>query len=194
MNKIILFLVLGLTLILPQDAPAICLNGFYISGSGAANFKQDVKIHSARLKYKDGFFLAAAVGYKWKCLRFETEFGYRHNIYNHLKVDKFKLVLSGNMHTWSYMANALYDVNFENCLDLQPYFGVGIGYSKTKIKRRTHIGRFFGHDQGFAWQAIAGINCPVNEQIDIAFEYRYFHTGLKKDRNHNVGTTLRHWF
>lgn len=83
--------------------------------------------------------------------------------------------VSGEVHTQSFMLNALYDIGGEDGVAV--YAGGGIGLAETKID--TQI---FGvvppllddKGSGFAWQLLAGARLPINETLEFGVKYRLF--------------------
>lgn len=112
--------------------------------------------------------------------------------------DLFKL--RGHLETYAVLANFYYDLDFCNCWNLKPYIGAGVGYAHNVTKAKV---RFPGESRHrseddksdkFAWQIIAGVAMPVTDCIDLALEYRYFNSGIRKIHNHDAGAALRFWF
>ena len=144
--------------------------------------------------------MAVAAGYR-VCddLRFEAEFGYRNNHLRKIKISdnytSFKFKLSGHVETFSGLANVYYD--FPVCFCVRPYVGAGIGYAYTKSKVSfSYISDYVKHhEDGFAWQVIAGVTYPVYNNVDLALEYRFFRCEATKEaQNHDIGLNLRYNF
>ena len=151
--------------------------------------------------WKDGYMLAASLGYRFeRGYRIEEEVSFHHNSGSldgtqskngkagraHNKGEKFgRAHASAHRQTAAGLINVLYDFQFMTD-KLTPYFGAGIGYGwssyrvgKTyvkidneKFKTKTHPRRY--ESRGFAWQIIAGALIPVSCKVDIGVEYRFF--------------------
>lgn len=121
-----------------------------------------------QLDNDEGFVLGAALGYEFpQSVRVEGEVSYR-------EVDSTAFatigptVIISDPETWSFMANAYYDFDFNSAFS--PYLGFGIGAATTS-------GILDGEeDTSFAYQAILGTDFRVSEKQKIGFEYRYFET------------------
>jgi outer membrane protein OmpA-like peptidoglycan-associated protein len=68
------------------------------------------------------------------------------------------------------MANAYYD--FHRGGSFQPYVGVGAGYGKLEVEDVPFVGDT--DEDGFAWQAMAGVGIALSEQATLDIGYRYF--------------------
>lgn len=172
--------------------------GLYVSGFGGADFKPNRKDREtqAKIEYQTGYYAAGAVGYKWNFVRLESELSYHHNSLKKIKIHDFEIKIGGNQHAWGALGNIYFDLDFIPCFSLKPYVGGGIGYahSKIKISKKAFVTHIATHKNGLAWQILAGISYSLSECVDVAIEYRYFHTNIKDDQNHNVGGGLRLWF
>lgn len=98
-----------------------------------------------------------------------------------------------NNHSWSYMANCLYDAKQLTVQSIYPYVGIGVGYCQNtqhlKVKTDTSKHEFKEKDDRFAYQAIAGLKYQINDQYATAMEYHYF-TGKQHAKEHSVGLHL----
>jgi OOP family OmpA-OmpF porin len=181
-------------------SPAQAAGPFYVSVMGGANFLQDDSFHAVTSptfsantlafhpNSDTGFIVSAAVGIHLdqvlSGLRVEAEGAYRKN---HVKgtwqsnTGTPTGISSGTLDydhsTWSVLANAWYDFNVGS--SLKPYVGGGIGWAETRIKG-TYKGslaanpNFDFSNDGFAWQAGAGVNLALTPNIDLGVGYRYF--------------------
>ena len=198
MKKIILLTILFLVLIVPQCIKAyqlpFDLSGFYLSGNVSCNFLALNKKHDTKLTFDPGIFVAPAIGYRFcNGLRVEGEFGYRHNNLKKLKFYGTSFHINGHLETYTGMANVYYD--FPICWCLKPYVGAGIGYANSKVKICQGNVLAKGHDNGFAWQVIAGVAYPISNNVDLAVEYRFFkNERISRVQNHDIGGTLRYYF
>src|SRR5262249_24063985 len=94
----------------------------------------------------------------------------------------FGLQTQGNLNSYSFMTNAIYDFSFSSIPYITPHIGVGIGASI--MNNRTGIrGSGPGNvtvirdtDTEFAYQAIAGVRYNINPALAFDIDYRYFAT------------------
>ncbi len=199
MKKLILLTTLLLALLVPHCVKAIDLpfdlTGFYVNGNVSCNLTTYKRHHGAKFTFDPGIFVAPALGYRFNNgLRLEGEFGYRYNDVYRLKYYGASYHVNGKLETFSGMANVYYDVPF--CWSMfKPYVGAGIGYAH--MKHKIHYGDISSkdHDNGFAWQVIAGVAYPISENVDLALEYRFFkNESFSRIQNHDIGGSLRYYF
>lgn len=96
-------------------------------------------------------------------------------------------------HSWTYMANCLYDVKQLTFQTVFPYLGVGVGYAQNTVRLKFK-GDNFDHeskekDNRFAYQAIAGVRYAINDDYLAGLEYNY-HCGKSHAKDHSVGLHL----
>lgn len=128
-------------------------------------------------------------------IRAEIEVAYRKNSFR-TKYDLIGDATTGrsyhSMHSWSYMANVLYDIKQLNTYSVIPYVGLGVGYCQDteKLKYKADaVTESKMRDDRFAYQAIAGLKYPVNEIVTLGLEYHYF-CGRAHAKDHNVELAL----
>ncbi len=117
-----------------------------------------------------------------------------------------------NIYTTAYLANVYYD--FQTCYCLKPYVGFGVGYATISghvRPRERHHEVVVGNDDtsgsgshskrhhrknedGFAWQAIAGVAYEFTECVDLTLDYRYFQPRRQRFADHNVSLGARMYF
>lgn len=184
----------------------------YVGAFGGANWLKNQRIDGIRLKTKTGFAGGLSLGYKFdNGFRVEGEVAYRRNkldtkhfakeSYQESKKQKF----GGNFHTWSYMANFLYDFENVSCYlpNVVPYVGFGVGYADSQRKEKSHkdSDNYSSSDKdshkhnhkGFAYQGIAGVGYNLTESTTLAVEYRYFNGG-KHVKDHGLCLAVRQSF
>ncbi len=85
---------------------------------------------------------------------------------------------SGDVSATSLMANAIYDLNLDTELAVQPYVGAGIGLTNLDLDGAAPFGgsTIDDSDTVGALQAIAGVSYPLNAQTTLFADYRYFAT------------------
>lgn len=186
---------------------------FYAGAFGAANWLNVRHIEGVH-KTKTGFAGGLSLGYKFdNGFRVEGEVSYRRNKVDtkHFDHDYYFSSFSdssssddhkksdGNLHSWSYMANFLYDFEDVACYwpNVVPYVGFGLGYTQAHAKINQHAENSHDKDKhdhkGFAYQAIAGIGYNLTESTTLAVEYRYFN-GTKHINNNSIGLAVRQSF
>lgn len=188
---------------------------FYIGGFGGANWMNRDRFHGEKLKTKVGFTGGLSLGYAFdNGFRMEGEVSYRRNRLknNHYDDNSYysysgKSGSHGSLHSWSYMANFLYDFHDVSCYcpNFVPYLGVGVGYSQnhSNLKRNycdsydcysnsrsDHHKKSSG---GFAYQGIAGLGYRLTDSTTLAAEYRYF-AGKNHVRDQGVCLAIRQAF
>ena len=169
-------------------ASAQPVSGLYIGAIGGANFKQQEQVRVAlpasglgpaygRSGFKTGYVGIGSVGYGFgNGLRLEVEGNYRRNDYGRGNAG---LATSGRQETYGAMANALFDLDVGSPY-VYPYVGAGVGYAR--INQRVgfvlppYVGRIDESDNGFAYQAIAGLSFPIPPVVGLSLvaEYRYY--------------------
>lgn len=218
MKKFVLLTILFAAFFVPSCAKAVDMEGFYVGVTGAADFLSNAGFSRSygsygysrnRLKFDTGFFGAIDLGYRWcNGLHLEAEVAYRYNRQKRRHSDYSDVLVAssgrhrGHRDVWAAMVNVLYDINM--CWSIEPYVGVGLGYSHVRYKRND---LFYGEftrrrhfsDNDFAWQVIAGVAYPVMCNVDVAVEYRFFNAvnSRKHQRNtynNDIGVNLKYYF
>ncbi|HYD89239.1 MAG TPA: outer membrane beta-barrel protein [Vitreimonas sp.] len=98
--------------------------------------------------------------------RLEGELGHR---FNQLDED---VVLDGDLHAWSAMANLFYDFNRGGALE--PYIGAGVGAARLNGSATDGIVFIEGEDTVTAYQLMAGVAVGITEQLDLDVGFRHF--------------------
>jgi opacity protein-like surface antigen len=169
--------------------------------TGTITFNFNTTFAQSGAKARDGFVLGAAVGgdlSHWlKGLRGEVELAYRRSKFGRASAAAaatatpptdtatfsgvtFTTTLtaiasaspSGELRTFTLMANAWYDFDMGN--QFTPYVGGGVGYADNEIKHGILANGTAGD---FAWQLGAGVNYRINEGMAIGLGYRYLDAG-----------------
>ena len=164
------------------------VSGIYIGAVGGANFQQReqvrVNIPSSSIGprygnsgFQTGYAGVGSVGYGFgNGIRLEVEGNYRRNAYGH---GSTAFATSGREEKYGAMANALFDLDVGSPY-IYPYVGVGAGYARIDQRLAyalpPYVGKFDGNDNGFAYQAIAGLSFPVPPVVGLSLvaEYRYY--------------------
>jgi len=141
-----------------------------------------------------GYYFGGIAGYKFSNnIRAEIEASYQRF--------HAKRVLTGtsrNAHSWSCMANYLFD--FDPDFPVKPYFGCGIGYTQIIANYKYQMFTFLPHTakltykiQGFACQAIIGLKYVICKGWETSLDYRYCEIGKHFTQN-KVGLTLARYY
>lgn len=147
---------------------------------------------------KVGFKTGLTYGYVFDFgLRAEAEWTYRYNPYKSTDVlsenKEVMAVESRKIHSWSYMANAIYDLKQVNFVSITPFLGIGLGYSQhtdeIKNKFQDSSSTSKSSDNGFVYQGIVGLKYPFSDQLSICAQYHYF-VGRGHEKNHSIGMSL----
>ena len=194
MNKRVFTLIACLATTLSLYGYDDSTEGFYAGGLGGANWQPEDKQDNNQLKFKTGYVVGLFAGYKFgNPFRLEGEVSYRHNDFKKVKVLGIRRPIEGRVESASFLANAIYDFEFTS--SFTPYVGVGLGYtSETLTATFANIPelRIEGKDNGFSWQAIAGVSTPISCNTDLGVEYRYLNK--KHEANHALALAVRRYF
>jgi opacity protein-like surface antigen len=173
--------------------------GLEIGGMWAKDSTVEARTTGADLfdvNYKTGADGDLILGHDFGLVRAELEAGHKW-----AKHDTLDLASGGAVdddgHTSGYsaMGNLLLDIGKNEAINFYVGGGAGIAW----LHQRAAIGTtdFNIRDNGFAWQAIAGVRAPVFRYFDIGLKYRYFDGGKLADgdlrgefRSHSVLASL----
>ena len=157
--------------------------GFYVGAGAGLNVPFDSDVGSAEVELDLDWVGSGSVGYAYgNGFRSELEVGFRPN-----DIDNVSTIPggSGDVDTWNFMANVLYDLKFLK-LPITPYVGVGLGAARVGIDGSAPVAGLSidDHDFGFAIQAIGGASYDFTDNWSATLEYKYLNvTGLKFDAN-----------
>jgi len=115
-----------------------------------------------------------SVGYKFtNGIRSELELGYGTNQFDKIA----DIAADGEIRNRTAMLNAFYD--FNNVLPwsaVTPFVGLGLGVDWLKVRNATIPGlRVDDSEATFAYQAMAGLNFDITNQLSANIGYRWFH-------------------
>ncbi len=165
--------------------------GWYASLTGGANWQDDDGFFAANgpdtLTFASnsdtGFVIAGAIGYSLTNvapgLRVEAELSYRQNSNDGLWStttggEGDAGTLDFDHSATAVLANVWYDFDVGG---VRPYVGGGIGWADVEVDG-TYVGGTLPaidfSDDGFAWQAGAGINFAISPNMQLGVGYRYF--------------------
>lgn len=109
--------------------------------------------------------------------RLEGEVGHRFN-----RLEPFGTGLpttdpslaTGDVHVWSAMVNAFFDLNKGG--SFQPYIGLGVGAAQVNAHAASvgNVSRFDDESTSLAYQGLAGAAFSLSPQLSLDIGYRYF--------------------
>jgi OmpA-OmpF porin, OOP family len=174
-------------------SPALAGDGVYIGVDAGAVSVNDISLdigvtnNSANISSGKGYDIGIVAGYDFGKFRLEAEASSRSADSAGINVVLAGVPLgsaptvtgigvlasNGRANAQSLMANAMFDLGRDD--GLQAFVGGGIGIAKVRVK--NVIGQpvwLQDSDEGFAWQALAGVRYPMNDHIDVGLKYRFF--------------------
>ena len=177
------------------NASAQPVTGLYIGALGGANFMQEEQVRVAvpgslgpvygKAGFDTGSVGLGSVGWGFgNGLRIEAEGNFRRNDYG-----RNGFAVGGRERKYGPMVNALFDLDIGSPY-VFPYIGAGAGYQW--VDQRASYGvqgsnvSVSDSDNGFAYQAIAGVSFPIPPVVGLSLvaEYRYF--AVSGDRNYTA--------
>ncbi len=167
----------------PTPTPS---TGLYIGGGAGVNFQDENRFRGggadSNTTYDNGFVGLLSLGYGLgNGMRVELEPGWRVNGVHEAGG------VSGGGHTnvGSLMVNGLYDFNTPRLNGWVPHLGAGVGVARVgNASYSSDTPSVSGNDTVPAFQAIAGVDYPVTQQLRLGIDYRYFvahDTGFHND-------------
>ena len=135
----------------------------------------------SNVNFRLGLNVAASVGYRWSdSLRIEAELSHRS-----ARLDDIgSSPATGTQRSLSLMANVLFDVGVGE--NFYPYIGGGIGLANNSWNDVTVPTSPVWDDsqKKMQWQAIIGLEMPINAQTHWFADYRYI--GSTDNRFHTI--------
>ncbi len=173
MKKI--YLLLAAALVTGFCAPPASVGQTYISGNVGNSWMNDIKDGFSKYGMNNGVTALGAIGIKEHCYRFEGELGYQTNSVDTLYIPYFQSNSTGDIETWSVLANAYYDISTGS--GIKPYLTAGAGAARVQFENLGLPGlRWSEHDNVFAYQVGAGVEIPISKGVKLDARYRYFST------------------
>jgi opacity protein-like surface antigen len=171
------------------------------TGTNVFQSKHQLKSHyHVDGKSKIGSVFGTVVGLDLQLLALEGEYSYQKS---RLNSDHHK----GSARARYYMFNGL--VNSPWSFIFTPYIGLGVGYKQLRISGH-YLSHFYSNasassessqskhalnSRTAAWQAIAGVKCPLFCSMELAIEIRYKDTFKKSyASNYHSGIFLKYFF
>ena len=181
----------------------VASKGFYLSAGYTMVYAPDDRVDVVRdpstqpvdssmfLDYDLGFRAASlALGYQFDSgLRAEFEASYRRNELEVIEFSDERDVLNTGANdavdAFSGFANVYYEFASPR-LPVQPYVGVGAGYTSVGYKgnfsvldgfTRTDEPLFDDRSDAFAWQLMVGASMAFTRRTRLSAEYRYWRSG-----------------
>ncbi len=151
-------------------------HGPYVSGALGINQARDADIRGTvdtEAEFNRSLAGAVALGYALgNGLRFEGELAHRRDGGDSVGGTD----ASGHVKANSFLVNAVYD--FSTGGRITPYLGLGAGMARLSSDLSPVGGGSLGGDEDkFAWQGIAGIAVPLNDNLAFTTDVRYFDAG-----------------
>lgn len=151
---------------LPSTTPTpLISNNWYIDVSGGVAFLPDTSFDGLETTYNVGWDVAGAVGYRGGPMRYEVEYVFQRAGLNKIG----GIEINGSIKANSGLFNVLYTFGDAGA-PVNPYLGVGIGYSSVNQSAATSEG-------AVAYQARGGVSFSILDNAAFTVEYRYFGTG-----------------
>ncbi len=195
MRKLAVTLALATTAL---STPALARDdAWYVGVEGGAMLVEDIDwdvgatIDSTTVDHRAGFDVGGTVGYDLGAVRLEAEVGYRAaNVTGLRSTTTFPVVTGagatvlapagtydgagGRTSALSFMVNALWDFGDDD--GIQGFVGPGLGVArvKSRLALNTNGNGLDDSDTVVAWQAVAGVRAPINDNIDVTLKYRFF--------------------
>lgn len=187
----------GLFLGVAGAAGAAEQTGPYVSLGVGPNFLNDADTTGTGFSgtrsadFDTGFAGVGALGYKLdKNWRTELELGYRRNEVSSIPGGGG----DGDVHSWSYMGNVLYDVDTGS--KWTPYVGIGAGavHYRAAGLQLTPTTTTNDGDTEFAYQGILGVAYDVTPRSQFYVDYHYLRAdnpSVTDSAGNNYDTTYR---
>lgn len=162
---------------LAQTAPPATIFSEVTVGSGVAGSVNaaavpsggSVPVASGHFSPNAGVFISGGVGVEMPYgLALEAEGLYTNNdIQTNALNSQFNLSLDAATRSWGAMGDVIYRLKF--LYPVTPYVGIGGGYGRARYEA---LGVTLDND-GFMWQARAGLSYPVASKVFLDLGYRY---------------------
>ena len=166
---------------------------FYFGFQGAWNDAFDVANgQGTELELDDGSAFFFSLGrMNGRNLRTEIELSFRNNDISSLLTPNAELPATGELQTFTGMANLYWEfVDFPTGR-LKPYIGGGVGFTSVSSDFRlasdpSSLDDSTESNSSFAYQWMAGVNYKVSNHLDLYGEYRFLDVesfGISSDRD-----------
>ena len=166
---------------------------FYFGFQAAYNNASDVSNdQGSELLLDDGTAFFFSLGrMNGRNLRTEIELSFRSNDIRSLLTSAGELPATGQLETFSGMANAYWEFVNSPTGRFKPYIGGGVGFlsATTDIRFESDLPQVQDQSDSsssFAYQYMAGVNFKVSNHLDLYGEYRYVEAnsfGIASDRD-----------
>ena len=166
---------------------------FYFGFQAAANDTFDVQNDTgSELVLDNGTAFFFNLGrMNGRNLRTEIELSFRNNDVSSLLTPTGELPVTGQLQTFSGMANAYWEFVNSPTGRFKPYFGGGVGFLSATADLALASDPTLGANDpdsssSFAYQWMAGVNFKVSNHLDLFGEYRFTDAesfGIPSDRD-----------
>ena len=173
------------------------IEGAYLSLGTGISKTQNWKAQpgSPATNFRVSPILRAAVGHRFCNFRVEFEPSY-------IRMEKKSAEgvtpkVAGHIRTLSNLGNLYYHIPVD--AEFSPYVGAGAGFSSIRAFTKSNGVKTDHSNVKFAYQAIAGVEVDIAEQLGVSADYRYFQTEKlnyvnKGIRNHSLNIGLTYFF
>ncbi|MDC0886971.1 outer membrane beta-barrel protein [Altererythrobacter sp.] len=170
-------------------------DAWYVEVDGGVMIVEDIDLNvngntdSLTVATTEGYDFGGIVGYDFGPVRIEAEASYREADVENVNVGvagfpagaagrlapSGAFPASGSVSSLSFMVNGLADFGPDD--GVQGFVGGGVGVARTDINATINTNGSDGiddSDSGFAWQLLAGVRAPLNDNWDVGIKYRLF--------------------
>ena len=192
MRKLVIGLALASTAL---ASPALARDGqWYVEVGGGPMLVEDMDFDvnedtdQIGVDFDTGFDFGGLVGYDFGAFRLEAEASYREADISELTVGTVGVAdgptgnsgaglfpANGDVNALSFMLNGLFDFGDDD--GIQGFVGGGVGVARVDANATVSAsspGAFNDSDSGFAYQVLAGVRAPLNDNWDVGLRYRFF--------------------
>lgn len=156
-------------------------SGFYLGGNLGMGFPTDSSLsngtNSNDAEIDPGFAGILAAGWQFaNGVRLQGEFAARLNQVGEITGTGAAAPFDGSMNVYSFMADAIYGI--PTGTKFTPYIGAGAGIARVSANDigTTLTTTVDDDDTVFAYQAIAGVEYAIHNNLFAGLDYRYFRT------------------
>lgn len=162
-----------------QEGPYVGLAaGLHMAEGSRFDYEEPpgTKVGQTDVNYRLGYGIAGSIGYRWSdSLRLELELSHRSAGLD--DAGGGTQAADGKQKSLSAMANVLFDVGVGQ--NFHPYIGAGVGIANNSWSNvQTPTSPVYDDsDKRLIWQAIVGLELPINARTHWFVDYRYIGSG-----------------
>jgi len=178
---------------LAGPAAASDAQGWYLNLGGGFDHMGNIEVPQSPLLDGNGnkidkintgnsALVEGAIGFRFpNRIRFETEVGYT----NH-SIDSTGPTTGGEDKILSFLFNLAYDLPITDRWDFTFGAGIGTGDANEDIPLAGGGHLATGTNQGYMWQALAGFNYSLLDNLDVTVDWRYRSLSVNRFYTSNV--------